>query len=166
MEPEETADSFIGNAEQKALAAARASGIPALADDSGLSVHALGGSPGVYSARWAGPNKNFGLAMRKVEDALAAMEAKTGTPPSRGACFVCALSLAWPVSHVETVKGEVAGQLVWPPRGDRGFGYDPIFVPEGHDKTFGEVDQTWKHLVSHRADAFRKMLAAAFGNHG
>ena len=165
VEPEETGSSFVGNAELKALAAARASGIPALADDSGLAVQALGGNPGIYSARWAGPNKDFAMAMRKVEDSLAALETKSGTAPSRRARFICALSLAWPDSHVETVEGEVAGQLVWPPRGDGGFGYDPIFVPDGHDKTFGEVDQDWKHSISHRADAFGKMLATVFGNH-
>ncbi|MBM85417.1 MAG: non-canonical purine NTP pyrophosphatase, RdgB/HAM1 family [Rhodospirillaceae bacterium] len=165
-EPEETANSFIGNAELKALAGARASGIPALADDSGLVVHALAGNPGIYSARWAGPNKDFTMAMHKVEDALVCLESKTGAVPSRRASFVCALSFAWPDGHVETVEGEVSGQLVWPPRGDAGFGYDPIFVPEGHDKTFGEIEPDLKHSLSHRADAFTKMLASVFGKNG
>jgi XTP/dITP diphosphohydrolase len=158
-EPEETADSFVGNAELKALAAATASGMPALADDSGLAVDALGGDPGIYSARWAGPEKDFAMAMAKVNDAILAIEARTGVPQTRRARFVCALCLAWPDGHVETVEGEVVGDLVWPPRGEGGFGYDPIFAPAGHDQTFGEVDQDWKHSVSHRADAFDKLLA-------
>jgi XTP/dITP diphosphohydrolase len=158
-EPEETANSFIGNAELKALAAASASGLPALADDSGLAVDALGGDPGIFSARWAGPGKDFNLAMRKVNDAVEAIEKRTGERRDRRARFICALCLAWPDGHVETVEGEVVGDLVWPPRGDGGFGYDPIFVPQGHDLTFGEVDQQWKHTVSHRADAFKKLLA-------
>jgi XTP/dITP diphosphohydrolase len=158
-EPEETEDSFVGNAELKARAAAIASGMAALADDSGLSVDALGGDPGIFSARWAGPEKDFGLAMRKVNDAISEIESKTGKPQSRQARFICALTLAWPDGHVETVEGEVVGGLVWPPRGAGGFGYDPIFVPAGHTLTFGEVDQEWKHSVSHRADAFGKLLA-------
>jgi XTP/dITP diphosphohydrolase len=158
-EPEETADSFRGNAELKARAAALASGQPALADDSGLAVDALGGDPGIYSARWAGPTKDFALAMKKVNDALLDANQKNGATADHGARFVCALSLAWPDNHVETVEGEVLGELVWPPRGDGGFGYDPIFVPRGYTETFGEVDQGWKHSVSHRADAFNKLLA-------
>lgn len=158
-EPEETADSFRGNAELKARAAALASGLPALADDSGLAVDALGGDPGIYSARWAGPTKDFALAMKKVNDALLAANQKSDETGNRSARFVCALSLAWPDSHVETVEGEVLGELVWPPRGDGGFGYDPIFAPRGYTQTFGEVDQAWKHSVSHRADAFDKLLA-------
>jgi XTP/dITP diphosphohydrolase len=161
-EPEETADSFIGNAELKARAAAMASGLPALADDSGLAVDALGGDPGIYSARWAGPEKDFAMAMRKVNDAILEIETRTGQSQGRHARFVCALSLAWPDGHAETVEGVVAGALVWPPRGERGFGYDPIFVPDGHDRTFGEVDPDWKHSVSHRADAFNKLLATVF----
>lgn len=157
-EPEETADSFIGNAEIKALAAATVAGMPALADDSGLAVDALDGDPGIYSARWAGPNKDFAMAMRKVNDAILDIEERTGEPQTRRARFVCALCLAWPDGHVETVEGEVVGDLVWPPRGDGGFGYDPVFAPKGHDLTFGEVDQAWKHSVSHRADAFEKLL--------
>lgn len=154
-EPEETGTTFEANAELKALASARGSGKPALADDSGLCVVALNGDPGIYSARWAGPTKDFALAMRKVEDALA------GKADRRG-FFVAALSLAWPDGHVETFRGEVHGTLVWPPRGTRGFGYDPIFLPEGGTQTFGEMDPAAKHAISHRAIAFRKLIAACF----
>lgn len=156
-EPEETADTFAGNAELKALAAAAASGRVALADDSGLSVDALGGAPGIFSARWAGPEKDFASAMRKVEDALQAMS-REGVV-DRKASFVCALSLAWPDGHVETFLGEICGQLVWPPRGELGFGYDPVFVPEGETLTFGEMDPEHKHAISHRARAFAKLLS-------
>lgn len=156
-EPEETGETFVANAELKALAAARAAGMPALADDSGFCVAALGGDPGVYSARWAGPGKDFGAAMAKVREAVQA----TGSEDRR-AWFVCALSLAWPDGHTETVEGEVHGTIVWPPRGDRGFGYDPMFVPAGHERTFGEVDAKWKHTVSHRADAFAKLVERCF----
>lgn len=155
-EPEETAATFAGNAELKALAAALAAGRVSLADDSGLAVDALGGAPGIYSARWAGPEKDFQSAMKTVEDALQA-EAKEGVVDRR-ARFVCALSLAWPDGHVETFQGEIAGHLVWPPRGERGFGYDPVFVPEGEDMTFGEMDPDHKHRISHRARAFEKLL--------
>lgn len=155
-EPEETGTTFEANAGLKALAAARASGLPALADDSGLCVAALGGAPGVHSARWAGPGKDFALAMRKVEDRLAGAA-------DRRAVFVAALALAWPDGHVETFRGEVHGALVWPPRGARGFGYDPMFVPDGGALTFGEMDPAAKHAVSHRADAFRKLIAACLG---
>ena len=155
-EPEETGTTFEANAELKALAAARGSGKPALADDSGLCVAALGGDPGIYSARWAGPGKDFALAMRKVEDGLAG---KT----DRRAFFVAALSLAWPDGHVETFRGEVHGTLVWPPRGTRGFGYDPMFLPTGRTLTFGEMDPDAKHAISHRAVAFRKLIEACFG---
>ncbi|MEQ9334071.1 RdgB/HAM1 family non-canonical purine NTP pyrophosphatase [Thalassobaculum sp.] len=156
-EPEETGTTFVANAELKALAAARAAGMPALSDDSGFCVDALGGDPGVYSARWAGPGKDFGIAMAKVWEAVQA----SGSA-DRGARFACALSLAWPDGHTETVEGEVHGTVVWPPRGGRGFGYDPMFVPAGHDRTFGEVDSEWKHSVSHRADAFAKLVARCF----
>lgn len=156
-EPEETADTFAGNAELKALAAALAARRVALADDSGLSVDALGGAPGIYSARWAGPEKDFFLAMRKVEEALQS-EAREGVVDRR-ARFICALSLAWPDGEVETFQGEIAGHLVWPPRGERGFGYDPVFVPDGEEITFGEMDPDKKHLISHRARAFEKLLA-------
>jgi XTP/dITP diphosphohydrolase len=162
-EPEETGDTFVANAELKALAAATASGLPALADDSGLAVTALGGDPGIYSARWAGPGKDFAVAMRKVEDALTAVgEGTRGGDVDRSAAFVCALTLAWPDGHRETTEGRVHGTLVWPPRGENGFGYDPMFVPEGHDRTFGEVDQAWKHSVSHRAIAFSELTARVF----
>ena len=154
-EPDETADTFTGNAELKALAAARATGQPALADDSGLVVPALDGAPGVVSARWAGPTKDFHIAMARVEHELVARHAS-----DRRAHFVAALSIAWPDRHTETFEGRVNGTLVWPPRGDRGFGYDPMFVADGHSRTFGEIDPAEKHAISHRADAFRKLVAA------
>jgi XTP/dITP diphosphohydrolase len=154
-EPEETGDSFEANAALKALAAATASRLPALADDSGLVVPALGGAPGVYSARWAGPDRNFGRAMAVVEERLAGN-------PDRRAHFVAVLTLAWPDGHVDAFRGEVQGQLVWPPRGTRGFGYDPMFLPTGGTLTFGEMEPAAKHAMSHRADAFRKLVAACF----
>lgn len=157
-EPEETGTSFVANAELKALAAADLSGLVALADDSGLAVEALNGDPGIFSARWGGPEKDFGLAMRKVWDAL---EAK-GPDVSRDAHFVCALTLAWPDGHRQSFEGRVDGTLVWPPRGDRGFGYDPMFVPLGREQTFGEMDPAEKHAMSHRAEAFRKLVEASF----
>jgi XTP/dITP diphosphohydrolase len=152
-EPEETGDTFEANAELKARAAAMASGLPALADDSGLVVPALGGAPGIYAARWAGPTKDFAHAMRRVEDGLAGN-------PDRRAHFVAVLSLAWPDGHVETFRGEAHGRLVWPPRGERGFGYDPIFVHDGHALTYGEMDPEEKHRISHRAVAFARLLDA------
>jgi XTP/dITP diphosphohydrolase len=158
-EPEETETTFIGNAELKAVAAATASGLPALADDSGLVVPALGGAPGIYSARWAGEAKDFGLAMRRVEAELGAKGEDGGDP---SAYFVCALSLAWPDGHVESVEGRIHGQLVFPGRGDRGFGYDPIFIADGRDVTFAEMDPAEKHGMSHRADAFRQLVAKCF----
>jgi len=153
-EPEETETSFIGNAELKARAAAAASGLPALADDSGLVVPALGGAPGIYSARWAGPDKDFAVAMRRVEAELG-----DGDP---SASFVCALSLAWPDGHAESVEGRIHGRLVFPGRGDRGFGYDPIFIPDGRYATFAEIDPDEKHRISHRADAFAQLVARCF----
>jgi XTP/dITP diphosphohydrolase len=156
-EPEETGETFIGNAELKAMAAARDSGLPALADDSGLVVPAQDDAPGVLSARWAGPDKDFRLAMRRVEDALAAIA-------DRRAHFACALSLAWPDGHRETFEGFVHGRLVFPPRGERGFGYDPIFIANGRHITFGEMEPEEKHRISHRADAFRKLVAACFAD--
>lgn len=159
-EPDETGTTFIANAELKALAAAKAAGKPALADDSGLCVVALDGDPGIYSARWAGPDKDFGLAMQKVEDALQAKGA-TGTE-QRAAFFVCALTLAWPDGHVESFEGKVHGHMTWPPRGGKGFGYDPVFVPNGHEISFAEMDPVDKHAMSHRADAFRQLVAACF----
>ena len=158
-EPEETEDTFIGNAELKALAAAKASGKPALADDSGLSVAALGGDPGIYSARWAvkdDGSRDFYFAMEKVEEAL-------GEAEDRSAAFICVLSLAWPDGHVETFEGRVDGHLEFPPRGEKGFGYDPIFVPQGYDVTFAEMDPEEKHGISHRADAFKKLVQSCFG---
>jgi XTP/dITP diphosphohydrolase len=155
-EPIEDGSSFEENAEIKALAAATGSGLPALADDSGLVVPALGGAPGIYSARWAGPGKDFAAAMARIEAELAGN-------PDRRAFFVAALSLAWPDRHIETVRGEVHGALVFPPRGERGFGYDPVFLPAQGRLTFGEMDPAAKHAMSHRADAFRKLAAACFG---
>jgi XTP/dITP diphosphohydrolase len=156
-EPEETGETFAENALLKARAAASASGLPALADDSGLVVPALGGEPGVHSARWAGPDRDFGRAMAEVERRLEAL----GTADRR-AHFVCALALAWPDGHAEIFEGAVHGRLVWPPRGTRGFGYDPMFQPDGHDLTFGEMDPEAKHAISHRAKAFEKLIAACF----
>jgi XTP/dITP diphosphohydrolase len=158
-EPEETETSFTGNAVLKARHSADATGLPALADDSGLAVAALGGDPGIYSARWAeGPGgRDFGRAMTRVEAAL-------GDTPDRRAHFVCALALAWPDGHVEVVEGRVDGTLVWPPRGDRGFGYDPMFRPDGHELTFGEMAPDAKHAISHRADAFVRLVARCFAD--
>ncbi len=152
-EPEETEDSFAGNALLKARAAAAAAGLPALADDSGLAVRALGGDPGIHSARWAGPERDFAAAMDKVNRAL-------GEAADRRAAFICALALARPGGAEAVFEGTVAGRLTWPPRGDRGFGYDPIFVPDGHETTFGEMEPAAKHAISHRARAFAKLLAA------
>jgi XTP/dITP diphosphohydrolase len=156
-EPEETATTFLGNAELKARAAAAAAGLPALADDSGLVVHALDGAPGIYSARWAGPTKDFSIAMARVQREL---EAKSAA--DRRAHFIAALSLCWTDGHCESFEGRVDGRLVWPPRGSKGFGYDPMFVPDDHDITFGEMEPAAKHAISHRADAFRKLTAACF----
>lgn len=157
-EPVEDGDTFIANAEIKALAAARAANLPALADDSGLCVEALDGQPGVYSARWAGAKKDFSVAMRKVEDALAACQAT-----DRSAHFACALTLAWPDGHTESFEGRVGGHMVWPPRGEKGFGYDPTFVPQGFALTFAEMEPQQKHAMSHRARAFAQLVAACFG---
>jgi XTP/dITP diphosphohydrolase len=152
-EPEETEPTFVGNALIKARAAANAANLPALADDSGLCVDALNGDPGVLSARWAGPSKDFAIAMRKVHDRL-------GDSTNRKAYFVCALAIAWPDGHSETFEGKVHGSLVWPPRGTFGFGYDPMFVPDGFRQTFGEMNQAEKHGMSHRARAFAKFVEA------
>lgn len=152
-EPEETGTTFIDNALLKARAAAQASNMLALSDDSGLSVNALGGDPGVYSARWAGEPRDFNLAMQKVHDAL-------GDSQDRSAAFICVLALAWPDGREAVFEGRVEGQIVWPPRGDKGFGYDPVFVANGMDQTFAEIDPVQKHAVSHRADAFGKLCAA------
>ena len=160
-EPDETAATFAGNAAIKAQAAARGAAQPALADDSGLAVTALGGRPGVHSARWAGPGKDFDVAMERVERELAAARAHNGADDRRAA-FVCALCLAWPDGAQETFEGRIEGRLVWPPRGARGFGYDPIFVPEGFEITFGEMEPAEKHRISHRARAFAKLVRAVF----
>ena len=154
-EPDETETTFVGNALLKARAAADASGLPALADDSGLSVAALDGAPGIYSARWAGPGRDFAVAMRKVEERLDETE-----DPDRSAWFTCALALAWPQGPAVVVEGRVDGTLAFPPRGGRGFGYDPIFTPVGHDLTFGEMEPARKDAMSHRAQAFAKLKAA------
>ncbi len=156
-EPEETGTTFVANAELKALAAADLSGLPALADDSGLCVEALGGDPGIFSARWGGPQKDFDMAMRLVEDRLG----ETPNAP-RDAHFVCALALAWPDGHVEWFEGRVDGTLVWPPRGTQGHGYDPMFRPNGYDTTFAEMDSDAKSGISHRGDAFRQLVKAVF----
>ena len=161
-EPEETGTSFRANARIKARAAAKASGMPAFADDSGLAVDALGGKPGIHSAGWAGPNKDFRLAMNEVQTQLMKVGAKA--PERRRARFVSALCVAWPDGHVEEFEAEVEGTLVWPPRGDKGFGYDPMFRPDGHERTFGEMTSEEKHGLpprgmglSHRARAFLKL---------
>lgn len=150
-EPEETGSSFVANAVLKAKAAALASGKVSLADDSGVVVSALQGAPGIYSARWAGPEKDFGKAMAEVNRLV-------GDNPDRAAAFICVLALAWPDGHVETFEGRIDGTLAWPPRGEKGFGYDPIFVPEGETKTYGEIEPHEKHATSHRARAFGKLV--------
>jgi XTP/dITP diphosphohydrolase len=163
-EPEETETTFEGNARLKAEAAAAASGLAALSDDSGLCVDALGGAPGIFSARWAGPSKDFRIAMQKVEHELRDRYALS--PDQRNAHFVCALCLAIPGQEPRVYRGEVHGVMVWPPRGEKGFGYDPVFQPEGHQITFGEMDPDAKHAMSHRARAFAQLvgeLKAAIG---
>jgi XTP/dITP diphosphohydrolase len=155
-EPEETAPDFAGNARIKALAAATASGLAALSDDSGFCVAGLNGAPGIHSARWAGPSKDFGEAMATVHQRL-------GDTADRRAWFIAALCLAWPDGHAETFLGRIDGTVVWPPRGDKGFGYDPMFVPAGAQQTFGELEPRDKHAVSHRARAFAQVLASCFG---
>jgi XTP/dITP diphosphohydrolase len=164
-EPEEAGTSFSENARIKACAAATASGLPAFADDSGLAVEELGGQPGIHSARWAGPDKNFRGAMEQIDRLLRDRGALS--PDRRRAYFISALCLAWPDGHVEEFEGRVDGTLVWPPRGDKGFGYDPMFLPDGFDRTFGEMTREEKHGLpplgqglSHRARAFRKLAEA------
>ncbi len=149
-EPVEDAADFVGNARLKALAAARASGLPALSDDSGFCVAALAGAPGVHSARWAGPNKDFTVAMQRVH-------AEMGSTDDKRAWFVSALCLGWPDGRTATFVGRVDGIVVWPPRGDKGFGYDPMFVPAGSTLTFAEIEPELKHAVSHRARAFEQL---------
>jgi len=156
-EPDETETTFVGNALLKARHAAERSGHIALADDSGLSVAALDGAPGIFSARWAGPDKDFAMAMAKVEERLI----ETGRE-DRAAWFTCALAVAWPGGPAVVVEGRIDGTLAFPPRGDRGFGYDPIFLPEGGTQTFGEMDPAAKDAMSHRARAFEMLKAALF----
>nr|RAV90747.1 non-canonical purine NTP pyrophosphatase, RdgB/HAM1 family [Aerococcus mictus]RAW03968.1 non-canonical purine NTP pyrophosphatase, RdgB/HAM1 family [Aerococcus urinae] len=156
-EPEETGDTFEANATLKALAAATASGRPALADDSGLCAAALNGAPGIYSARWAGPQKDFDFAMERLRLGLV----EEGTLDTR-AWFICGLALAWPDGHVEYFEGRVDGELVWPPRGLKGFGYDPMFVANGQTRTFGEMEPDEKTPLTHRAAAFRQLVDACF----
>ncbi len=158
-EPPEDAPDFIGNARIKALAAARASGLPALADDSGFCVATLNGAPGVHSARWAGPSKDFVAAMARVNREMAGAV-------DRRAWFIAALCVAWPDGHTETFVGRVDGTATWPPRGKKGFGYDPMFAPAGSAKTFGEMDPLEKHTLSHRARALAQFLAACLGRGG
>ena len=159
-EPDETETTFEGNARIKAHAAARATGLPALADDSGIEIEALNGAPGVHTADWAeGPDgRDFVRAMRMTWDKLEAAKAKA----PRRARFCCTLALAWPDGHDEVFAGTMAGQIVWPMRGDQGHGYDPIFQPDGYSKTFGEMDRWEKNRISHRADAFAKLIRGCF----
>jgi non-canonical purine NTP pyrophosphatase (RdgB/HAM1 family) len=167
-EPEETETTFAGNARLKAVAAADASGLPALSDDSGLAVDALNGEPGIYAARWAelprieaetyGQRRDFDMAMWHVND-------KLGDTKNRSARFICALCLAWPNDGTFVYEGTVEGEMIWPPRGEKGFGYDPMFQQLGQTKTFAEIDPAAKHAVSHRADAFAKFLADQFPDH-
>ena len=167
-EPVETGTSFAENARIKAVSAARAAKLPALADDSGLAVDALGGEPGIHSARWAGEEKDFAKAMRAVEERLAAKGATT--PAKRRGAFVAALCLAWPDGEVAAFEGRVDGTIVWPPRGQRGFGYDPVFLPDGFERTFGEMSAEEKHGLpprgrglSHRARAFLQLAERCLG---
>lgn len=164
-EPEETGTTFEENALLKAHASAQGSGLPALADDSGLCVAALGGAPGVYTADWAErqpyegeAGRDWYMAMGKVEGKLA----EQGPDVDRSAYFICTLALAWPDDHAEVFEGRVQGSLIWPPRGTLGFGYDPVFRPDGHDQSFAELDPADKHAMSHRANAFKKLVAASF----
>jgi XTP/dITP diphosphohydrolase len=157
-EPEETETTFAGNARLKALHSARTTGLPALSDDSGLEVEALGGDPGVYSARWAGPGKDFGVAMKRVADLLDEKGAWAGAGPR--ANFTAALCLAWPDGETEVFEGRVFGRLVWPARGPRGFGYDPMFLADGETESFGEMEPEKKHAISHRARAFEVFVSA------
>ena len=161
-EPEETGLTFRENAELKAVAACRATGLIALSDDSGLEVEALGGKPGIYSARWAGENKDFSVAMEKVEKAL--QERKATSAAQRKANFICDLCIAWPDGQIKHYEGKVFGTLVWPPRGSFGFGYDPVFLPDGFEETFGEMDPVKKHNMSHRAVAFNLLVSDCFNS--
>ena len=155
-EPEETGDTFTANALLKAEEAVQGSGLPALADDSGLAVEALDGAPGLYSARWAGPERDFQMAMALVQE-------KLGQTPNRRAYFISVLALAWPDGHTECFEGRVHGDLIWPPRGDKGFGYDPMFLLDGYDMTFGEMNYDEQQSISHRAVAFQKLIDGCVG---
>ena len=155
-EPEETGKTFVANAVLKAEVAVQGAKMHALADDSGLVVEALDGDPGIYSARWAGPERDFNKAMALVNE-------KLGDNPNRRAYFISVLSLAWPDGHVDNFEGRVHGTMIWPPRGSGGFGYDPMFLPDGHDKTFGEIPYDEKQRISHRAVAFQKLIDGCFG---
>jgi XTP/dITP diphosphohydrolase len=156
-QPEETGKSFAENATLKAEAAAKSSGLPAVADDSGLEVSALSGAPGIHSARWGGPHKDFALAMERVN-----RELKASGSNDRTAKFVCVLAYARPNAETIATRGAIVGTLTWPPRGTRGFGYDPIFAPQGYDQTFGEMEPSLKDSISHRARAFEKLMQAAY----
>ncbi len=160
-EPEETETTFVGNARIKAHAAAHATGLPALSDDCGIEIDALSGAPGVYTADWAetGNGRDFVMAMTRAHDELLA----SGNTPPWTARFCCTLVLAWPDGHDEVFPGKVDGQIIWPMRGDQGHGYDPIFLPDGYDVTFGEMDRWEKNKISHRADAFAKLVQGCFG---
>jgi XTP/dITP diphosphohydrolase len=155
IEPDEPEPTFEGNARHKAIIAAKGSGMPSLADDSGLEVAALAGAPGIFSARWAGPDKAFSIAMQRVHDELRKREAWNGEGPR--ANFISVLCLAWPDETTQFFEGKLDGRLVWPPRGTNGFGYDPIFVPDGHDRTFGEMEPAKKYAMSHRTRAFNEL---------
>jgi XTP/dITP diphosphohydrolase len=154
-EPEETGDTFTANALLKAEAAVQGSGLPALADDSGIAVEALNGEPGIYSARWAGPERDFQVAMALVQE-------KLGQNPNRRAYFISVLALAWPDGDTEYFEGRIHGEMIWPPRGMDGFGYDPMFLPDGHTQTFGEMPYDEKQRISHRAVAFQKLIDGCF----
>ncbi len=160
-EPEETETTFVGNARIKAHAAAKATGLPALSDDSGIEIDGLGGAPGVFTADWAETEtgRDFVMAMTRAHDELI----QKGAPKPWTARFCCTLVLAWPDGHDEVYPGRVAGQITWPMRGNKGHGYDPIFIPDGYDITFGEMDRWEKNRISHRADAFAKLVAGSFG---
>lgn len=166
-EPDETGTTFAENARIKAQAASEASGLPALADDSGIAVQALWGAPGIFSARWAGPGKDFGAAMQRIEDEL---HQRNADASGRRAAFIAALCLMWPDGHAEEIEGSLVGQAIWPPRGTLGFGYDPMFQPDGHERTFGEMNADEKHGVdwqrraglSHRARAFLNLAERCF----
>lgn len=167
-EPEENGETFSENALIKARAAAEATGLPALSDDSGFCVDALDGAPGIHSARWAGPDKDFAKAMRNIEEKMQLKSAQSDV--DRGAQFVAVLALVWPDGHEETFEGIVEGVAIWPPRGEMGFGYDPMFLPADHDRTFGEMNPEEKHGygahggegLSHRARAFKKLVDGCF----